>query len=273
VIIDNCEIALVLHTQPLALVGASIHTCMALVLWFPLGYAAAFFLLETRRAITISSLICLASLGPLLLQGVFRNTSALGSTEWFLLLNISFAQPLFIAALAGIAYHKGHSANIDYLTGIPNRRSATQTLEEQLWTARRVGQPLSFILLDIDHFKHINDTYGHDVGDQVLIDVSASLRQRLRHTDYVGRWGGEEFIVIATRTTTTDAAVLAERLRGAVSERLYPPVGRVTLSLGVATATLNDTSQTLVKRADKALYQAKQRGRNGVAIAMPTTSA
>jgi len=119
----------------------------------------------------------------------------LNCDRWFLLLNISFAQALYIATLSGIAKVKAYTntmsaaATIDHLTGISNRRSAAHTLQEKLREAQLAGHPLSFILLDVDHFKRINDTFGHDVGDQVLIDVAATLRRHLRASDQIGSVG------------------------------------------------------------------------------------
>jgi diguanylate cyclase (GGDEF)-like protein len=159
------------------------------------------------------------------------------------------------------------AANLDYLTGVANRRAITQMLQQSLARAQEVGEELSVLLLDVDHFKRINDTFGHDVGDQVLTEVTGTLRQHLRTTDTLGRWGGEEFIIVANRTESDEATALAERLRGIIASSSYLKVERLTISMGVSTSTLYDIPESLIKRADGALYQAKQGGRNCVRVA------
>ena len=158
------------------------------------------------------------------------------------------------------------AANIDYLTGVANRRATAEALRQALSRPHGHGQMLSVILLDIDNFKQINDTFGHAVGDRVLIELADTLRQHLRGTDMLGRWGGEEFLIIAHAIGDDQIAELAERLRIIVATHSYALVGRLTLSLGVARAQRADTPEALVKRADDALYQAKEGGRNRVQL-------
>lgn len=152
----------------------------------------------------------------------------------------------------------------DGLLGIFNRRHTAERLEEELYRARRYGNVLSVLMMDIDHFKRINDNYGHDVGDRVLITVADAIKRRLRHSDVFGRWGGEEFLLVLPETSLSNAALLAEKIRAQVAELSIPPVERVTVSLGVAGYTAGDTSESLLKRADTNLYQAKNGGRNRV---------
>jgi diguanylate cyclase (GGDEF)-like protein len=160
------------------------------------------------------------------------------------------------------------AAMTDVLTDLPNRRHALRRLEEELSASRANGTPLSVILLDIDHFKNVNDRHGHDVGDHVLREAAAALRSCTRRNEEVCRLGGEEFLVIVPQSTREASAYFAERLRQAV-EALEISAGdhrvRVTVSLGVA--GLEDGAQSvdeLVKIADERAYMAKASGRNCV---------
>lgn len=156
----------------------------------------------------------------------------------------------------------------DRMTGLVSKVYLEQRLSEQLDHARRHAQPLTLILLDLDHFKAINDTHGHVVGDQVLGGVGYVIRGQLRLSDVAGRFGGEEFAVLLSETDLNGAMVLAERLRKAIeSWSLELPEGRlnVTASLGVASLDAGMASAVdLVDAADRALYQAKRSGRNRV---------
>jgi diguanylate cyclase (GGDEF)-like protein len=120
------------------------------------------------------------------------------------------------------------------------------------------------VLLDIDHFKSVNDKYGHPVGDQVLVDVARLLAEGTREVDVVGRWGGEEFLIICPDTTFDGAMAAAEKLRELISNHSFSVVGSKTASFGVATVRTNDTIPALMARADSALYLCKANGRNCV---------
>lgn len=155
-------------------------------------------------------------------------------------------------------------ANTDYLTNLPNRRMLEQQLNEEIEKSRRSQTTLSVILFDIDHFKIVNDTYGHDVGDRVLKELSQTVRENIRDTDYFGRWGGEEFLVIATRKNLQDGVVLAERMRETIAGHKHNTIGYITCSFGVAELQKNEQATSIIKRADLALYKAKKNGRNQV---------
>lgn len=156
----------------------------------------------------------------------------------------------------------------DALTGVGNRLACNQTLEREIQRARRYATPLAVILYDLDHFKKVNDQYGHDVGDQVLKQVTHRVNQQLRETDTLCRFGGEEFLVVLPQTAMDEAADIAERLRVAVTELGSTEVPtRVTVSFGVAELARWDTEFTVLKRVDTALYQAKEKGRNRVELA------
>lgn len=155
-------------------------------------------------------------------------------------------------------------ATHDPLTGLLNRRGIDQRLNQKLKETRRYGRPLSVVLLDIDHFKDVNDTYGHDVGDEVLKEMAKAASVHLRESDMLARWGGEEFLVVAPETGHAGALELGEKLRETVEETPQPKVGRITVSAGVATYREEEKGVSLVKRADEALYRAKENGRNRV---------
>ncbi|WP_181872794.1 sensor domain-containing diguanylate cyclase [Billgrantia montanilacus] len=155
-------------------------------------------------------------------------------------------------------------ASLDSLTGVWNRYHIEQTLEKEIASATRYGRDCALLLLDVDHFKAVNDDHGHEIGDKALMTLVARLNTMLREADHLGRWGGEEFVVVATGTTARGAQDLAERLRQRVAESHFEEVGPITVSIGVAACRPGDTVKTLVKRADQAMYRAKQLGRNGV---------
>ena len=152
----------------------------------------------------------------------------------------------------------------DKLTALFNRVKLDRVLTAELARAHRYGSALSVVMLDIDHFKVVNDTFGHNIGDDVLVDIADTLRLSVRNSDTVGRWGGEEFLVILPSTDLEQAGAVAEKVRGRVADLKLPTVGKVTVSLGVAEYQAGDTEQQLVARADIALYAAKEGGRNRV---------
>lgn len=152
----------------------------------------------------------------------------------------------------------------DQLTGIFNRRKIDETLQYELERAKRYSTPLSLIMLDIDHFKQVNDTYGHGTGDTVLKEFTNILSDNRRNTDVLGRWGGEEFMLILPETTLENARTLAERIRRRAESHDFPTVGKKTCSLGVVEFKPEDDAVSLVNRVDAALYSAKNSGRNKV---------
>ncbi|QDU97746.1 GGDEF domain-containing protein [Lignipirellula cremea] len=158
-------------------------------------------------------------------------------------------------------------ARTDGLTELPNRRSFDDDLAARFAQWKRYRTPLSVMMVDIDHFKKFNDTHGHLAGDAVLKQVAQTLRDALRRSDVLVRFGGEEFAVILPSTTVADGGIAASHMLHAVAEKAFLYEGkvlRVTVSCGVAEAQPGDTEITLVKRADEALYAAKKAGRNCV---------
>ena len=152
----------------------------------------------------------------------------------------------------------------DALTGVGNRRHLDETLAAECERARRYQQPLALIILDIDHFKRVNDGWGHEAGDHVLQEIGAVLRACRRQSDFVARLGGEEFVVLMPGAGALQAEQAAERLRQAVAGRAMGTLPGVTASLGVAVLAAGETGGSLLARADAALYRAKQGGRNRV---------
>ncbi len=160
-------------------------------------------------------------------------------------------------------------STIDELTRLPNRRYLHARLEREMADARRYGHPLSLLMIDIDHFKKLNDRAGHPVGDEALVAVSTRLRAALRDVDTVTRWGGEEFVVLLSHTGQREAAQVAEKLRRAILAIDAPwareqPGGHLSLSIGVAELAPGEDGPALVQRADRAVYVAKRAGRNRV---------
>jgi diguanylate cyclase (GGDEF)-like protein len=158
-------------------------------------------------------------------------------------------------------------ATTDTLTGLPNRRKLEEVSRLQMARVRRFKEKLSVVVVDVDHFKAVNDTHGHQVGDQILKHVANVLRGTVRETDIVGRWGGEEFLVICPDTGLDAAGTVAEKLRAALAAHKFPVVGSKTASFGVAQLGKGEPLDDAVHRADEALYQAKENGRNRVELA------
>jgi diguanylate cyclase (GGDEF)-like protein len=163
-------------------------------------------------------------------------------------------------------------AATDGLTGLPNKRAVTDALKRTFAQAATTQAPLSLLLLDLDHFKQVNDQRGHQVGDQVLANVGATLRNVLRARDFAGRNGGEEFAVLLPDTSITEALEIAERVRVAVAE-ISLPGSDVSVTASVGVAVFPDHASTpdrLERLADAALYLAKRQGRNRVELADPS---
>lgn len=163
-------------------------------------------------------------------------------------------------------------AHRDSLTGLANRLAITEALRHEYLLYKRSSTRFAVIILDVDHFKKVNDTHGHHMGDDVLKQIALLLTQSIRETDFVARFGGEEFIVLLPNTEETATSV-AEKIRSNIANHQFPVVKLVTVSLGVAIIEPTDKNQNeLIHRADLALYQAKNSGRNQVKIAEPTAT-
>lgn len=161
-------------------------------------------------------------------------------------------------------------ATTDSLTGLFNRRHMIYLAEKEVARFQRSGHPVGFLLLDVDHFKAINDAYGHETGDRVLGFVADVIREELRTQDLIGRWGGEEFLIILPDTDSSRARASAERIRNAFLERDWRAIiggdADVTISVGVSELRADEELSTAVSRADEALYRGKTGGRNRVEL-------
>lgn len=179
-------------------------------------------------------------------------------------------------ALSRIFEELYHYATRDQLTGVFNRRALDEALSHEIVEAARLGLPLSAIMIDIDHFKHYNDIYGHLQGDMALKAVTDIIQKNIRNIDFAARYGGEEFVIVLPDTTVEQAKDIAEKIRKAVSNAVIPacrndlPKGyeKVTISMGVASLRKHD-GHYLMHDADKALYEAKRSGRNRVYVIYP----
>jgi diguanylate cyclase len=178
--------------------------------------------------------------------------------------SVSQAAPV-LGNLRAVAMAESRAAT-DALTGLPNRRAVNDVIKRMAAQAHRTGQPLAALGLDLDRFKDINDRFGHEKGDEVLAAVAQVMMVTIRESDFAGRLGGEEFVILAPNTASSGALVFAEKLRAAIERVVVPGISReITASIGVA--VLPDEamdSETLLRRADRALYAAKAAGRNRV---------
>jgi diguanylate cyclase (GGDEF)-like protein len=179
--------------------------------------------------------------------------------------SITQASPV-LANLRNLALSQTR-AMTDGLTGLPNRRAIDDSLKRMAAYAERTSTPLAAVLFDLDHFKKINDLHGHEKGDEVLAAIGVTASTSVRGSDFVGRYGGEEFILLLPDTGRAGAVVIAEKLRVAISQIDVPGVSQpITVSLGVAAIPDDAPEQTLlIRAADRALYLAKAQGRNRVA--------
>ncbi|MGQ4276759.1 GGDEF domain-containing protein [Pseudidiomarina sp. E22-M8] len=192
------------------------------------------------------------------------------------LLNILIATTALIIILRHIertraeAFHflQKHSQRLEYmavtdrLTGLFNRTKLDHALSGALGRAQREQRDFSIILLDIDHFKKVNDPYGHQIGDKILIELAQLLRGNVRNTDVAGRWGGEEFLLVLPEQTRQQAVLHAERIRNTIAAFEFHDGIHITASFGVASYRAKDDASSIIRRGDKALYEAKAQGRN-----------
>jgi diguanylate cyclase (GGDEF)-like protein len=156
----------------------------------------------------------------------------------------------------------------DLLTGLPNRRAMVERVNGELGRSDRNHASPALLMVDVDHFKQVNDSYGHETGDQVLQSLANTLRSTVRAYDTCARWGGEEFLVLLPETAMADAVGVGEKLRRAAQQRPEgEPLPGITLSIGVAVHRQGETPAAVLRRADDAKYEAKRQGRNRVVAA------
>ena len=243
--------------------------------WVPPIYIVLFLFLPNKQA--IFGAVGIYSLMLVLLFLVSIDIFELKNAELQgFLLNTVLSQGVYIFCLLGVVKLKRtkdasesraekmeYMANIDGLLGIGNRRM----LQRQLNTLTTKHSLFSLILIDVDHFKAINDTHGHLVGDDVLRELTKNIQSSLRPEDSIGRWGGEEFLVIANNSELKSAEILAQKIRAAVAQHEFATIGGVTVSIGVTQFQPNASVSHTFSIADKALYEAKHSGRNKVVTA------
>ncbi|THF70567.1 diguanylate cyclase [Deinococcus sp. Arct2-2] len=279
-VVFGCNVVAVLAQSLITALtpGAPILDLSSSTYWMLVALSIlAFLMFGTRRAGVLTAanyLVCVALPWAAL---VARGEGSLSANTSLLRVQLTCGAILIL--LFGLAWYRArflqerherltlfHLAHTDPLTGLPNRRALYPAVDALL-LALPQGTPSSVILLDLDYFKRINDTYGHNVGDDVLMYTAALLRSALRDGETVGRWGGEEFLITLPDTDTAAATKVAERLRRLMQNTPQPPAGQVTASLGVATCEPGDDLRVLTARADAAMYEAKQKGRNRVVVA------
>ena len=244
--------------------------------WLPLCYGVCFLFLPPRWALSVACGVFGITFGPVGLSALAGGAPTRWPSEFQTLVAVlAGAQVAYIAMLRTVAvvraeHHAAQQrarlmqalASTDVLTALPNRRGMLEHLHAALALAQRKGQPVSVALFDVDHFKLINDRHGHGAGDAALVNVGQLLSATLRASDHVGRWGGEEFLLVAPGIDVHDAHELADRLRQAVANHAFAHGDPVTTSVGVTEYQPGDTVDSLLLRADRAMYRAKGEGRN-----------
>jgi diguanylate cyclase (GGDEF)-like protein/PAS domain S-box-containing protein len=158
----------------------------------------------------------------------------------------------------------------DHLTMICNRRRLFELLRLEVEKSQRYNRPLSVIMFDLDHFKNVNDQYGHNIGDMVLKTTAVIVESVIRKTDIFARYGGEEFMILSPETTLEGAEALAEKIRASIEQHELPTVKKITISAGVAELSRKDSGAYLIEKADRALYAAKKNGRNRIETDLPS---
>ncbi|HEY8475774.1 MAG TPA: GGDEF domain-containing protein [Chloroflexota bacterium] len=248
--------------------------------WIPVVFVIAYLVFEPRHGL-VASLVVYLAMASVGLPSIGSNLAAgtrldeVGALVQFYVSNAVFIALLFMLAQLKERYLKARViadtmlrlAHTDFLTGVANRRQMEAWLEEEAERARRYNRELTIIMFDLDHFKAVNDHHGHDFGDYLLREIARLVQPRLRMSDRFGRWGGEEFLIIAPDTSIDQAQRLALRLKHAIESKPFKRVGVVTASFGVASLrTDGDSMRSLIQRVDEALYRAKTRGRNRVEV-------
>ena len=223
-------------------------------------------LMLKTKPLALLALLFAALAGTLLFLEL---TNRLDGAPWLhaaviVLLNLLLLLGVAVVVRAAASDRLDYYSSIDPLTGIMNRVSFWRVLEREIRRVERYRHPLAILMLDIDHFKAVNDAHGSAAGDQVLKTLAGAIQKKIREIDLFARIGGEEFLVVAPETDRQNAVNLAEKLRETVAAIPFPGVGQVTISLGVAQFCAGDRADLLLTKVDRALTQAKAGGRNRV---------
>lgn len=245
--------------------------------WMPVLYVAAFVLFHRWQPVIIGCVVFVMSLLAPFVPMLLRDDLVWEPTVAALLINAYMAHFLMLLSLSLVAYmnkrldHVSAHARLmedaaytDGLTGVANRRGIERLLRSD---GVSLVQPVALLLFDLDHFKRVNDQFGHATGDEVLVSAAQLIKSQLRASDTVYRWGGEEFLVVANATTLEAGQLLAERVRQAVAASHHPVAGTLTVSAGVRSWTGEQLLAEALRLADEALYRAKSQGRNQVVTA------
>ncbi len=228
------------------------------VLWAYPAMMAVFYLLKPREAIAVAA-VCIAVLIPVLVGALPTKQLAMVFVTLWVTLAFAYA---FAVLSAGQKRQLESLSRIDPLTGAGNRRALAEHMRIIISRSKAEATPMSLVMLDLDHFKRINDEYGHAAGDELLTEVTNIIAANIRTTDRVYRIGGEEFVVMAESSGLDLACRLGETLRRRIAAMKDVPGGGVTVSLGVAELGANESGDDWFRRADNALYEAKRSGRN-----------
>ncbi|MGH0030424.1 MAG: diguanylate cyclase [Myxococcota bacterium] len=253
---------------------ARVVNAYEMLAWFPCLYLFTFLLFEKKQALVFSLVMVAASaliVGGGELGGVSNELYRIDAHEFYAshLFCILFIYMLSRLKERYVATQREASAlrtyaETDFLTGVANRRSLSESLEREIHRSARTGRSLAVILLDVDRFKDVNDTLGHDEGDRALRRIALVMDRNRRRSDLFGRWGGEEFLLVAPELDLEGGRAAAERLRAIIEQSSRGSRASITASFGVAEYTAGDDVASLVRRADEALIAAKTGGRNRV---------
>ncbi len=260
-------LAMIIFFDYLIINGGLYNTGIYWIYFYP---TLAFFLKDKLKGVYWNFFFLLSILGLIFLQerGFLRLAYPTNILIFSLITYSSiFIILLFIKSNINYSYHKIEKlATTDSLTGIFNRFQIMKLLEMEVERAKRYQKVFSIVLFDIDNFKQINDTYGHQKGDEVLKKIAKLFKENLRKTDYFGRFGGEEFIIIVPEATTKEAYLLAEKLRKLLEKSKFDDIGSITASFGISQYSPEKSITKLLKEADDALYSAKREGKNKVKV-------
>lgn len=234
--------------------------------WSPIFYILVFMMIDRKYALLLATTIFAVSVFMTsMIAETLRAQRIMSqlyfSTAIYIIVLFYFSKIVSAYMESDILVRQAHH---DYLTGIGNRRSIDLWFEQAIARAESKYEIFSIIYFDIDHFKHVNDHYGHDIGDEILQHFVKTVSSNATPSDLFGRWGGEEFILVCTDRDIMSAKSLAERIRQSVEQTEFPSVKNLTASFGVTMYQCGDTKKTMIKRSDNALYEAKESGRNRV---------
>lgn len=230
------------------------------VLWCYLGVISFYFMLPEKKAWMANAALFAVAIPRA--WTVLEN--ALLTRMVMTLLGVSIFSAIFVRVITDQQKKLQAQAVVDSLTGVFNRAVLKETLEQATFQNDRSNVPMTLIAIDLDHFKKVNDTFGHDAGDSVLFGVGRILRKNCRRVDKIFRLGGEEFLYFLYGTTTENACLYAEKLLSLISSEKLLAKEKITASMGIATRKSGEAWKDWMKRADEKLYQAKMNGRNRI---------